>query len=289
MKVRLFVFIFFAITGLIVIGCSLYVPIGEQVLVFNSRRNGDAQLFRMNLDGTGVQQITTEGSTFGAAGPEGDRVVYESTRGNQDIFVADFDGANEVQLTDDAFADFRPVFSPTGEWIAFVSERSGNRDIWIIKPDGTELTQLTTDSVEETFPVFTEDGTKVLYTRGASNTQVYEVKIDGTGSTNLSNNSYNDTTPVAHPNGETILFASDRNGEYDLYTMDVNGDNQILLLEIAGGEFHPSYTVNGEQIVYYSDVSGNREIYIVDPEEGTPINLTNDPSNDFKTGTLIVY
>jgi len=265
-------------------------------LVFNSRRSGEAQLYSMLLNGDDVQQITSTGSTFGASNYDATLVTYESTRsGQQDIFVANYDGTGEVQLTNDTFSNFRPVFSPIGNRMAFVSTRGGAdntsiyRNIWLIDSDGTNLSQLTTASGSDTFPVFSHDGQKVFFVSNRDgNTEVYVVNIDGTGEVNLSNNAFEDGTPFADPSGNHILFISNRTGEYEFWTMTNDGLSQSQLLTIAGNEFHPSYTADGKQIVYYSDVEGYRRIYIVDVSGGSePVGLTSDMEGSFKTGTLI--
>jgi Tol biopolymer transport system component len=265
-------------------------------LVFNSRRSGEAQLYSMLLNGDDVHQITSTESTFGASNHDATLVTYESIRSDQqDLFVANYDGIGEVQLTNDTFSDYRPVFSPAGNRIAFVSTRGGAnndriyRDIWLIDSDGKNLLQLTTADGEDTFPVFSHDGQKVFFVSYRNgNTQVYAVNIDGTGEVNLSNNAFEDGTPFADPSGNHILFVSNRTGEYEFWTMANDGSSQSQLLTIAGNEFHPSYTADGKQIIYFSEVEGYRRIYIVEVIGGSePVALTGDTEGSFKTGTLI--
>ena len=304
MKIGFWLFLLLSIlaSSLFLVGCSSDDStvaddnIPSPRLVFNSRRSGEAQLYSMLLNGDDVRQITQAGSTYGASNHDATLVAYESFRSSQqDIFVANYDGTGEVQLTNDTFSDYRPVFSPAGNHIAFVSTRGGvdndriYRDIWLINSDGTNLLQLTTADGEDTFPVFSHDGQKVFFVSYRSgNTQVYSVNIDGTGEVNLSNNAFEDGASFADPSGNHILFVSNRTGDYEFWTMANDGSSQSQLLTIAGNEFHPSYTADGKQIIYYSDVEGYRRIYTVDVSGGSePVGLTSDMEGSFKTGTLI--
>ena len=49
-----------------------------------------------------------------------------------DIWVADADGANPRRLTAHVARDFSPRFSPDGQWIAFTSNRMGNNDVFVV-------------------------------------------------------------------------------------------------------------------------------------------------------------
>src|SRR5262245_28877938 len=57
----------------------------------------------------------------------------------------------------------RPVVSPTGEWIAFGSNRDGTDDIYLTRLDGSGVVRLTADSANEGSIAWSRDGTRVLY------------------------------------------------------------------------------------------------------------------------------
>jgi Tol biopolymer transport system component len=64
------------------------------------------------------------------------------------------DGADVTRITDDSAVDMLPAWSPSGEWIAFVSERNGNPDIYLVKPDGTCLRRLTDNPGDDMYPAW---------------------------------------------------------------------------------------------------------------------------------------
>lgn len=76
--------------------------------------------------------------------PDGLRIAFVSSRdGDADIYVADVDGMNVLQLTDNIAYDSKPAWSPDGSRIAFASDRSGYTEIYVMDADGNNPTRLT--------------------------------------------------------------------------------------------------------------------------------------------------
>jgi len=97
--------------------------------------------------------------------PDEEHFVYLA-RGEpqQDLFTADRAGTPQHRLTDDVAQDIVPRWSPDGEWIAFLSDRSGKYEIWKVRADGSGLTQMTHEPGREVIaPVWSPDGRKLLY------------------------------------------------------------------------------------------------------------------------------
>jgi Tol biopolymer transport system component len=90
----------------------------------------------------------------------------------------DADGSNVVQITDDAKLDWRPAWSPDGEWIAFESWRTGNGDIYLMRPDGSELTRLTFSGGEDGNPTWSPDGRYlVFHSQRTGNYQLFIMEV----------------------------------------------------------------------------------------------------------------
>jgi Tol biopolymer transport system component len=86
-----------------------------------------------------------------AISPNEQRIVFfANADGDNDIFIMDIDGKNLTPLTQNAFDDTFPQWSPDGTKIIFMSDRAGGVDynIWVMNSDGSEPEDLTPDLLD---------------------------------------------------------------------------------------------------------------------------------------------
>ena len=93
-------------------------------------RDGNAEIYVMNADGTDVQRLTHHEATdtMPAFSSGGDRVAFTSFRdGNFEIYTIAFDEdgrpGEPERLTRNPGLDMHPRFSPDDEWVLFTSQR----------------------------------------------------------------------------------------------------------------------------------------------------------------------
>ncbi len=85
------------------------------------------------------------------------------------------------QLTNDAYVDAQPMFSPDGQHLAFISDRSGSPQVWIMEHASLDIRRLTRDRNVIGFPAWNTDGKSVAYLV-ADNQHGYRLRLTGISS-----------------------------------------------------------------------------------------------------------
>lgn len=159
-------------------------PKGDKI-VFTSLRNGDPEIYTMNLDGSEQTRLTFEKGYDGGPffSPDGSKIVFRASRPKTDeqmsdyndlvengyvrptaleIFVMDADGKNMKQITNFGKASFAPFFHPNGKKIIFSSNYEGDNprdfNLFMINIDGTGLERITFNPTFDGFPMFSPSG-----------------------------------------------------------------------------------------------------------------------------------
>jgi TolB protein len=164
-------------------------PVGDKI-VFTSTRDGDPEIYVMDLDGSNQTRLTFQKGYDG--GPffsqDGKKIVFRASRPKTEEELADYkelasdglfrpsileiytmnaDGSDIKQITDFGKASFAPFFHPSGEKIIFssnVNSTNGrNFDLYMINVDGTGQEQITFNETFDGFPMFTKDGKKLVF------------------------------------------------------------------------------------------------------------------------------
>ena len=94
---------------------------------------------------------------------------------------------------------YDPVWSPTADRIALVSNDSSNDEIWVVDRDGSNGRQLTRDSYSwwDKHPSWSPDGKQlVFWSNRSGKRQIWIMDADGRNPRTLSMTGYNDWDPV---------------------------------------------------------------------------------------------
>ena len=78
---------------------------------------------------------------------------------------------------------------------------------------------------------------------------------------NLTKAAGDDRHPFFSPDGKTIVFESNRDGNWEIYIMDSNGDNQKKLTNNPADDRMPSWHPAENKILFQSDRNGKIELF----------------------------
>ncbi len=167
-------------------------------------------------------------------GPLGPRDV-------QEIYIADYDGANARRITNTTTLNITPVWAPDGQAIAYTSYRPGAggsgystfQDLvvsWLYKGLRDEPTHGSPNN-QNYLPAWSPDGSKIAFTSNRDgNPEIYVMNRDGSGLHRMTNNPAIDVTPTWSPTGNQIAWVSDRTGSPKIYVMNADGTGARLLI-----------------------------------------------------------
>ncbi len=126
--------------------------------------NGDwhEEMWLMNADGTEKSQIKALEGRSPEFMQDG-RLLFQSKASPSQISIANIDGSNIIQLTNDDTNNMSPKVSPDGSQIAYLSNRDGNQEVYTMSLDGSNQKRLTSNDIQEWGPAWSTDGTKVFF------------------------------------------------------------------------------------------------------------------------------
>ena len=162
-----------------------------QWIIFTSERVGSADIYRVHPDGSELERLV-DSRAFddqGALSPDGKALAFVSTRegGIANIWLLEIATGFTTRLTDHSGGNFRPSWSPDGNWIAFTSDRDQPHrrqdPIWelmhytalyIMHPDGSGLKRLTRSDEVAKEPRWSSDGKHIVYRHSANQKEVLQ-------------------------------------------------------------------------------------------------------------------
>ena len=151
-----------------------------QWVVFTSERDGQAEIYRVRPDGSGMERLTDHPAfdDQAALSPDGKTLAFVSTRegGTANIWTMDLASKKATNLTASRSGNFRPSWSPDGARIAFTSDREAepatypgmwehmqSTGIYVIAARGGELKRLTRKDGFSGSPTWSSDGRRILF------------------------------------------------------------------------------------------------------------------------------
>ena len=114
-----------------------------QWLVFVTTQGSTANLYKIKPDGSDVSPVTDFSGDVQLQSPRWSpdgryiAAAIADAQGNRDIILVNAENGQARKLTDDTADDRVPVWSPTGQTLAFTSYRTGTPDVWTIDIEDT--------------------------------------------------------------------------------------------------------------------------------------------------------
>jgi Tol biopolymer transport system component len=226
-----------------------FSPDGNEA-IFVSARDGNNDLFRLNLDDCNPSDpatcqpdrltATEEDERFPDVSPDGDLVVFArnvadpSSRDTDfDLFVIDLESGNEEPLATLPGDQSRPQFSPNGDLVAFDSAGRGGLVVSVVDQAGTVTTVGQAPGFDIKSPQWVDDDTLVFVRTSGDVGELVQVDLGSrTAGLPLFDEPGLDLFAIS-PDGDRIVFQSDDN----LFVADLDGGDAEQLTRDQGFNF----------------------------------------------------
>ena len=232
------------------------------------------------LEATRSLDINTDQGTWMSLDvhPDGSKLLFDLLG---DIYELPIQGGKATRITEGLAFDSHPKYSPDGNSILFLSDRSGGNNAWIIdrkKEDTLQLTKGNTFKMQSAD--WSPDGNYVVVSKGTRNFKLHLYHKEGGKGTQLINKPENLKTsePTFSADGRHIWF-SQRTGawqynarfpQYQLATYDREDGKKEVMTSRYGSAFSPTLSPDGKWLVYgsrYNDQTGLVKRNLVTQEE----------------------
>jgi TolB protein len=215
----------------------------------------------------------------------GTQIAFVSSRtGTKEIWLMDYDGANQHPLTSLRSIALTPRWSPDASRIAFTCFkpmiRVTSAQICMYSMDTGKLVSFPQYKGSNSSPSWSPDGSQIIFSSSMQgNPELYVADASGGRPRRLTNSSGANTSATWNPKtGQTVVFVSDRGGVPQLYSMNSDGTsiNKFDLPDM-GYVIDPAWSPNGQILAFsWRRPNGNYDIYVMEAATSKIIEITRD-------------
>jgi Tol biopolymer transport system component/DNA-binding winged helix-turn-helix (wHTH) protein len=259
-----------------------------QYIAFARRAPGASGYYVVSALGGAERRITgaTEDPCAGLAWtPDGKGLVVsemsERSRSSPLVAVSIETGGRRVLTSppEGSMADVYPVFSPDGQWLAFIREGDSGSDVHVLPANGGQLRRLTFDKDWKEQVAWMPGSREILFSTGVFTDRLWRIPLRGGAPVAITSGDQSTCMPTVARNGERLAYALVANS-INLWRIDLTS----LGLGVAGTpkkliastrmQKDPQYSRDGTKIAFLSDRSGTPQLWVSDAEGRNPTQLT---------------
>jgi hypothetical protein len=217
-----------------------------------------------------------------------------------EIYQANVDGSNIINLTNSDGYDAEGSYSSDGSKILFASNREAYSrtltqaeqklfdddssyfmDLFVMDADGSNVKQLTNSPGYDGGPFFSPDNSEVVWRRfnpDGNSAEIWTMDIDGGNQRQLTSDAMVAWGPYYHPSGDYIIYSSNVLGHanFELFLIDAEGTNTpVRVTNTDGTDILPVFSPDGSRLAWSTTrtPNGTSQIHMGDWNHGRALEL----------------
>jgi eukaryotic-like serine/threonine-protein kinase len=270
------------------------IAFADEVIWDFEGRSLHSRLWAVNVASRARRLITEQDAVQPNWSPHGQRIAFwgQQKGSHRDIWTIAADGGTATPVTDDAFIDWNPVWSPTGEHLYFLSNRGGEMNLWrvAIEEATGQLRGVpepaTLSSNDCQYVSFARNGTALVYSQVNRTENLWQIAFDpvagqvrGTAEP-LTQGLKRYANFTFAPDEKRFVYLARGEPQQDLFIADLNGQQLQRLTDDVAQDLAPHWSPDGQRIAFISDRSGQYEIWQVQPDGNGLTQLTHGADKD---------
>jgi len=241
--------------------------IASSRVAFVGTRSGRKEIYIADYDGSGISQLTNDGSI--SVGPnlsaDGSRLSYTGYKsGYADIYVIDTGSGSRNRAVKFPGTNTGGAFSPDGGRMAATVSRDGNPELYVVGTDGGGARRLTRSRGAESGGSWSPDGSEIVFSSDDGGApQLYRISSGGGAPRRIATGLGYASDPNWSPDGTKIAFTTRGGGGFQVAVHDLQ-TGQTRTLPTGGSAEDPVWGANSRHLIY----AQNGAVYLLDSVTG---------------------
>jgi tricorn protease len=210
---------------------------------------------------TEVVNVNGTAEAFSIA-PSGEYAVVEY-RGELMIIPTDQGIGERIAVTNSAWRDRAPLYSPDGRKVAYVSDETGDQQVWLFDIAAGTRKALSTGAAEKADLHWAANSSKLLYT---ADNRIFEVDAAGGPVRLISHNEAGGfQNPTYSADGNWLVYSRrDDEQNAEVYVYDIRGKKEFNVTKSPWNETNALITPDGRSVVFTSNRDGGlQQLFVV--------------------------
>ena len=248
-----------------ILGPPQWTADGKSIL-FSSDRGSHPGLWRVSAEVRDSPVQINDNGWYPAISRRGFRLAYQRIARALNIWQLDLStpsAAEQILVPSTSETDQGPApqFSPDGQKLAYMSDRSGSMEIWVSNRDGSHAYQLTATGGAGT-PRWSPDSQSVAFDAISRNgSSIYAVSLQGGAPRVLASDNAGNVCPSWSGDGKWVYYASHRTGEWQVWKVPAQGGSALQITTHGGHA--PLESADGRYLYYAKSPFANPDIWQV--------------------------